>query len=106
MKGITLQEKEYISYKHLFLDVDAKSAIYLGYPMEITQTEYGVLYALVSKPRAPLSPEEICRISSLNLSKENVSFHVSRINAKAKCIGNRALIKNMSKTGYFLNEEM
>lgn len=106
MKNITLQAEKYISFKHIHIDLKSNRAVYLGYPLEVTKTEFLILCAFIEGPKKPLSAEDIAAAASLDLSKENVAYHISRINAKAKRIGNRILIKNLSKTGYFLNEEM
>ena len=92
------------SYKHLHLEED--NVIFLGYKLTLTKTEYSILKVLINSGNSPVSIEQLCEQTGLNLSKENVAFHVFSINKKAKIISNRVLIKNLAKNGYFLNEEM
>ena len=94
---------DYLNYKHLYILVNTEEVIYLGYRLNLTKSEYKILKALVLKPSKALSAEEIAKYSELNCNKENVIYHISRINSKAKVIGNRVLIKNIAKKGYFLN---
>ena len=96
----------YIRFGHLYLDEDEKKAIFLGYDMKLTKSEYHILKAITVNSKKPINAEAIALNSGLEISKENVTFHISNINQKAKAIGNRPIIKNMTKIGYFLNEEM
>ena len=93
-----------LNYKHII--IEENNVILLGYRIVFTKTEHSILKALVESAGTPLSAKEICDKIVVKLSKENVSFHVSNINKKAKIISNRNLIKNIAKNGYFLNEEM
>lgn len=99
-------EKEYVSYKHLSIDEENSSVVYLGYTLYLTKTEYKIIEALMRNVNTPLSAEQISYLLSVDLSKENIAFHIFNINTKAKSISNRVLVKNTSKIGYFLNEEM
>lgn len=103
MNGLDILE-DIIQYKHLSI-VD-KRVIYLGYDLGATKTEREILRALIESRESPLSAEEISKRASLEMSKENITYHICSINNKAKLIGNRNLIKNIVKIGYFLNEEM
>ena len=102
----TLNEHIYISYNHLYIEEDRNSAILLGYKLSLTKTEYLILKELVKSGKLPISAKDITSRTGLNLSKENLAFHIFNINSKAKAISNRILIKNISKIGYFLSEEM
>ena len=106
METLIKQIDLYLHYKHLYLNPNKNEVIFLGYNLNTTKTEYSILRALMENTRSPLSAEEISHITSSELSKENIAFHISNINNKAKIIGNRPLIKNITKNGYFLNEEM
>ena len=106
MKNKNSNNGVYISYKQLIIYLDQKKSVLLGYDFSLTKTEYTILKILIQEPQKPLSPELIIEKSCLDLNKENVVFHISSINRKAKIITNRILIKNFSKNGYFLNEEM
>ena len=98
--------KEYISYKHLYIDDDEKKVILLGYEFQVTKTEYQVLFHLVSHKNTPISASSISALSGVEFSKEKLTRTVFNINRKAYPITKRKLIKNMIKNGYFLNEEM
>ena len=96
----------YIQHNHLYLNINRNEAIFLGYNLNTTKTEYAILRALMENTKFPISAEQISTLSSLEMSKENIRFHISNINKKAKITENRTLIKNIAKNGYFLNEEM
>ena len=91
-------------YKHI--SIEDETVVFLGYKLALTKMEYSILKTLIENANTALLPEEICAKIGIELSKENISFHVSNINKKAKTISNRKLIKKLAKNGYFLNEEM
>ena len=93
-----------LKYKHV--SIEENDVIFLGYKLVLTKTEYGILKELIESAGTPLSTEEISSKINIELSKENIRFHISSINKKAKIISNRKLIKNFAKNGYFLSEEM
>lgn len=101
-----MQTQDYINLKNLLVHKSANTVFLLGYRLILTKTEYAILKALSENAYSTLSCEMIADITLLELSKENIAFHVFNINKKAKSISNRILIKNISKIGYFLNEEM
>ena len=96
--------EDILQYKHL--SIFENKVIYLGYDIGATKTERAILQTLIQNTKSPLSAEELPSLSGLEMTKENVTYHISSINHKAKLIGNRILIKNIVKKGYFLNEEM
>ena len=100
------QTETYIKYKHLFVDKTEKEVFLLWYNLYATKTEYSILCALLDNIKAPIFADQIIAIANLDFDKSNLAFHISNINSKAKVIGNRPLIKNIVKIGYFLNEEM
>lgn len=100
------QTNSYINYRHLFVDQTKNEIFFLGYNLNATKIEYSIIKALLKNTKSPTPAEEIISISNLDLNKSNLAFHISNINSKAKIIGNRPLIKNIVKLGYFLNEEM
>ena len=95
-----------LKYKHLLISGNENLIILLGYKLNLTKTEYLILKALIKNPSTPLSAEDISEEICFILSKENLCYHISNINHKAKTISNRLLVKNIAKIGYFLNEEM
>ncbi len=101
-----LMDSQYISRKYLHLGADKDDVIYLNYKIKCTKTEYTILKVFVTSRSKYLTPLEIIEISGLNISQENVIYHISSINSKAFAIGGRKLVKNQAKKGYFLNEEM
>ena len=100
---MNLITQNYIKHNSLYVAENENQVVLLGYELCLTKTEYKILKTLVQNTSAPLSAEQISSIANLELTKENVAFHVSSINKKAKCIYSRALIKNITKNGYFLN---
>ena len=94
------------NYTRFAIDQTNRKVVYLGYDLKATKTEYQLLLALSNNGNSPLSAEQISSLSGVNFTKESLAFHVLSINNKAKTIGNRPLIKNIAKIGYFLNEEM
>ena len=97
---------KYTSFKHLHIGKDHLDVIYIGYNLETTKTEYLILKILAEHTSEPLSSEQIASLLPIEITNTSVVYHISRINAKSKRIGNRNLVKNISKKGYFLNEEM
>ena len=95
-------KSNYIKHNQLYLAEDENEVILLGYKLELTKTEYQIIKILTKNGNYPVSAEQISIETGMDLSKENVAFHISSINRKAKFIGNRILIKNISKIGYFL----
>ncbi len=95
-----------IHYKQLYITSNKRDTVLLGYKFELTNTEHTVLLAIAENRNNPISSEQIANRMNIDLSKENLAFHISNINRKAKIITNRVLIKNIAKNGYFLNEEM
>ena len=93
-----------LKYKHI--EIFENKVIYLGYDLGATKTERTILHALIENPKKPLSAEELVDLLPFEISKEGITFHICSINAKAKAIGERKIIKNIVKIGYFLNEEM
>ena len=98
--------KNYIRHNHLYINEDENEVILLGYVLNMTNMEYAILRALAESCKKPLSLDEISKATGLYLTNSTLSYHVFRINEKAKAIGGRPLIKNIVKIGYFLNKEM
>ena len=103
---MTSSEQIYIHRKQVYVNKNENQAIYFGYELTLTKTEYLILKAIADSSNSPLSAEQISAQTGIELSKENVAFHISSINKKAKIISNRTLIKNIAKIGYFLGEEI
>ena len=97
---------KYLNYKYLCLSPENEIVIYLGYPLKLTKIEFNILKAIMKNPQKPIFIEQISDFGALDYNKENVVYHISKINSKSKVIGNRILIKNIAKKGYFLNEKM
>jgi DNA-binding response OmpR family regulator len=60
----------------------------------------------MENPKNPLTREKLSEAIGFKKDSSNISFHIFKINSKAKSIGNRVLIKNIAKIGYFLNQKM
>ncbi len=98
--------EEFISYSHLHVGESRKSVVYLNYMLELTQTEYDIICLLVQRAGTPISAEKIARALNISSGSHGVACHISLINKKAFAIGERKLILNSSKIGYFLNKQM
>ena len=96
-------EEQYIHVNQLYIAENENRVIYFGYKLPLTKTEYLILKAIAKGNNSPISAEQISIQAELGISKENVAFHISGINRKAKSISNRILIKNIAKIGYFLH---
>lgn len=94
------------SYRHFFAGCSKDQVFYLGYPLELTDTEFAIVRLLTRLGGNALRGEIISRLCSSSTNAACVSIHICNINKKAKSIGGRALIKNDLKKGYFLNKEM
>lgn len=90
----------------LWVGDNRKSIVYLGYPLKLTEYEYLVLKALWDNRGQVLSPERISEITGGKVEHIYVTYHVFGINRKSREIGDRSIVKNIAKNGYFLNEEM
>ena len=99
-------KSNYIKYNQLYIAEDENQVILLGYKLELTKTEYQIIKILIKNGNSPVSAEQFSIETGMDLSKENVAFHISSINRMAKFIGKRMLIKNITKIGYFLNDKM
>lgn len=99
----TFTKDNYIHFKNLYISENENYAIYLGYKMNLTHSEYLILKTISKNCGKPISADEISEKTGTEFSKENIAFHVYNINKKAKLISNRIFIKNISKIGYFLN---
>lgn len=95
-----------IPFKRIFIDTELNKAYFLGYHIPLTKTEIEILHILLESQISTLSAQEIADRTSVQASKENVVYHISNINKKAHIIGNRKIILNIAKSGYFLNPEM
>lgn len=100
------QTKNYIRHNHLYLNENENEVILLGYEINMTNMEYAILRALAEKCKKPLSLDEISEATGLYLTNSSLSYHIFRINEKAKAVSGRPLIKNIAKIGYFLSKEM
>ena len=95
--------EKYITYEYLSVAKNENLVMFLGYRLTLTKTEYLILKALTSNGGSALSAEQISNQIGLELTKENIAFHIFNINKKAKCISERILIKNNTKIVYFLH---
>ncbi len=98
--------EKYKSFRRLFLGQTRKEVIYLGYALEVTKREYDILRLLLDEQSHALTPEQIAALLGGNVTEKNIAYHIFNLNKKSKSLGNREIIKNKAKIGYFLNEEM
>ncbi|MBQ8207787.1 MAG: winged helix-turn-helix transcriptional regulator [Clostridia bacterium] len=97
------------NYKHLRLGNDRHSALYLGYPLELSPAEYRILLYLCGCGDKTVSVDNIlgsCFAESYRMVETNIRSHISDINRKAKALGGRRLILSVRGEGYRLNRYM
>lgn len=97
---------EVYSYRHLFTGCTKDQVFYLGYPLELTESEFAILRLLTRLGGDAMRGEVISRICSSRGDSDSAALHICSINKKARAVGGRSLIKNDLKKGYFLNKEM
>lgn len=79
----------------LEIDEQGKDALYLGYPLHLTPTEYNIVRALTEQ--GSYDPGE---------SAASASVHVCAINKKAQTVGGRRLIRTVRGRGYRLCDDV
>ena len=94
-------------FELLFLNHETKEAIYLGYDMGLTASEFRLLFALYESKRTCTAEELLALLSCKKpLARGNVAVHVCNINKKARWIGGRNLILGEDHQGYRLTEHL
>ncbi|MBQ7384504.1 MAG: hypothetical protein IJV72_06915 [Clostridia bacterium] len=88
----------------LVIDESARDALYLGYRMGLTPSEYRILREIVAAKS--ISLDELVQSSGFSdKRRNNVSVHICAINRKAERIGRRRLVL-FEKQRYHINEFM
>ncbi len=80
-------------WKNLTLDAGAFRAAWDGAPLRLTPSEFNILKALLSRPEALLSREDLLNAldpDDLEASDRSVDTHIKRIRAKLKAHGPEA----------------
>lgn len=85
---------------------NGKTVIYLGYVLDLTDTERAILSLLVSESERDVSVNELAEIciGETHARNATVTKHVSSINAKAKRIGGRTVIYSPTDHYYRLKK--
>ena len=89
----------------LAINESTKEVYYLGYEMELTVTEFRILWALYNSD-ATVSLAELQKSidDTKQADRKSIAVHVCHINKKAEAIGGRKIILNKCKAGYRLTE--
>ncbi len=86
---------------------DGRSALLLGYELELTKSEYIILSA-IAHTEEPLSRERILELcfKGRSLKPVNVGVHVYNINKKASDISGRKLVVGDRRHGYRIVDDI
>ena len=88
-------------FEKLVLGEDGRSALFLGYRVELTDKEYEMLEVLMSEGSA-IRKSEIAR--RIDVSASSISVHAANINKKALPITGRKLIEGNRHAEYHIVE--
>ena len=93
-------EKESAAFR-LSLGKDGRSALVLGYKIDLTESEYLIIDSLlrIGKPMSKASFEEECGVAA-----SSVPVHIANINKKAYPITGRRLIEYNKAEGYTMSK--
>ena len=86
-----------------FLEITEKESFLLGFPLKLTPSERRILLAIAQTGSA--SANDLIRLLPANVSRGNITVHISSINKKAHWISGRKLIL-FSDRHYKINEFM
>ena len=92
-----------IDYKKLDLLDDGKSLLILGYRVELTDMEYGIIKVLLDSGRI-MHKSEISALISIGVG--SLPVHIANINKKALPITKRKLIEGNRRGEYRISENM
>ena len=86
-----------------FLVIEEQDIFLLGFPLKLTPTERKILIAIANSE--VISSDELISLLPPNVSRGNITVHISSINKKALAIGGRKLIL-FGEKHYKINENM
>ena len=86
-----------------FLEIDENESFLLGFPLKLTPTERRILLTIAQSGNA--STDDLIRLLSSGVTRENVTVHICSINKKAHAISGRKLIL-FGNRQYKINEYM
>lgn len=88
------------------LYTNGNNVLYLGYLLDLTETERAILAFIASERERTLSAIEIAEVCMGNVHGKaaTVAKHISSINAKAKVIGGRQIIRSPEHHCFKLND--
>ena len=94
-----------MEHPYIELDTAQKEAIYLGYALPLTKSEYEV-FKVIFECEAYADANQICMKASdkLSLSPSCIAVHVFSINRKAVRLGGKKIVGYKKKYGYFVKE--
>ena len=92
-------------YKHFIIDEQTGKAYLLGYHLELTKNEYGILCLLCRRCDGVTVDEIVCINPEREIARGSVKVHICNINKKAYRISKRKLIL-FDGGKYRLNEFM
>ncbi len=101
--AINFQDLDTIHYCRLLLNKDGKSALVLGYKIQLTASEYLILDVL-NKCEAYVSKSEL--ESKYGLTYSSIAVHIANINRKAHPITGRSLIEGNGHGEYRISDTM
>ena len=79
-----------MTYYFLELSETEPHVLLLGYPLSLSETEYGILLSICREHPSPLSIDSL--VAEHSLSTNGVAVHICNLNKKAARISGRRLI--------------
>jgi len=86
LKTGLLDADEVIEVDGITLDISRFSASWMGQPMEITLTEFWILYALIKRPGHVKSREQLMEAAKAVVDDSTVTSHIKRIRKKIAAV--------------------
>lgn len=99
----TTKDSDNFPYCKIKMHRDGKSALVLGYKIELTKSERTILSALINA-EGTISRADF--ESKYGLTYSSIPVHVSNINKKASPITNRKLIDGCGREEYKISDTM
>jgi DNA-binding response OmpR family regulator len=103
-----LQDQRFLKIRDLMIDQHRLVALYKGKPLELTPTEFEILYCLVQAEGRVVTFEEVVfRLQGIRTERDEarsmISTHISNLRAKLREAGCDNYLVNSRAHGYFIN---
>ncbi len=103
-------DHRFIRVRDLIVDQHRLVALYEGKLLELTPTEFEILYTLVQASGRVVTYEEIAfRLRGIHMERDEartmLSSHFTNLRAKLRDVGGEDYLMNSRSNGYFINTE-